>query len=245
MGSRLCFAVLVSGVCGALTGCGGSVLHSAPEVIYPTAAAGIEGDVVVETCNSPPSPHVVSGRSEPTAAALEMSAGSWKRPPTSEGTSLENCRQTCFAFRRSPTPSDAAALSAAPDTILIARRLKWAKAVTCPLFRLPDNSGKSFVDGSTDADLTIDESGHVSSVALVESVGGTNETEAIASMKECIFAPATVDGKPFASHVRLKIRWERERRSARGRPTIVRRTTEALTGDLFAVADLHDDDGFG
>jgi hypothetical protein len=200
-------AFLLTGISTALGACGGNVLHSA-EVIYPDAAwtAGIEGDVVVETCNSPPSPHVLSGRPELTTAALEMSAGSWKRAPRSEGTSLENCRQTRFAFRRSPTSSEAATLSAAQDTIFVTRGLKRAAVVNRPPPR--DDPEWPLVEGVTDADLTIDESGHVSSVLLIKSVGGPKEMAAIAAMKEWVFVPATIEGKPFVSHSRLRIRWE-------------------------------------
>jgi len=89
--------------------------------VYPDAAwaDGIEGDVVVETCADSSSPHVVSGRPELNDAALQMSRGAWKRPPRAEGMSLESCRQTRFAFRAHPTPSDAATLSAAKDTVIV------------------------------------------------------------------------------------------------------------------------------
>lgn len=202
-----CAALLLTGISNALGACGGNVLHST-EVIYPDAAwaAGIEGDVVVETCNSPPSPHVLSGRPELTTAALTMSAGSWKRPPRSEGTSLENCRQTRFAFRRNPTPSDAAALSAAQDTVFVTRGLKRAVPVNRPPPR--DDPEWRFVEGTTVADLTIDESGHVSNVVLIKSVGGPKEMAAIAAMKDWVFVAATIEGKPFVSRTRVTIRWE-------------------------------------
>ncbi len=204
---RVCSAFLATGICTALGACGGSVLHSA-EVVYPDTAwaAGIEGDVVVETCNAGSSPHVVSGRPELTTAALEMSAVRWKRPPRSEGTSLENCRQTRFAFRRNPTLFEAAALAAEQDTVLVTRGLKGPAAVGCP--SPPDDPEWVFVEGVTDADLTIDESGHVSRAVLIKSVGGPREMEAIAAKKDCLFVPATIDGKPFVSHSRFKIRWE-------------------------------------
>jgi hypothetical protein len=205
--SPFCPTLLVTGICAALGACGGSVVHST-EVVYPEAAwaAGIDGDVVVETCNAGPSPHLLSGRPELTTAALEMSAGGWKRPPRSEGTSLENCRQTRFAFRRNPTLSEAAALAAAQDTVLVTRGLKGPAVVGCP--SAPDDPEWAFVEGVTDADLTIDQSGHVSRVVLITSVGGPREMAVIASKRDCVFLPATIDGKPFVSHTRFRIRWE-------------------------------------
>jgi hypothetical protein len=204
-----CLSAIVCGAFIFLGACGGSVLYSAPQVIYPDApwAAGIEGDVLVETCNPSSSPHVVSGRPELTAAALEMAAGHWRRQPRSAGTSLENCRQTRFAFRRSPTPSEAATLAAAEDTVFVARGLKMAEYLDCP--PPADHPEFETIEGTTYGDATIDEFGHVSSIELIESVGGPQERAAVGSMKACVFVPATVDGKPFVSHHRFRIRWVR------------------------------------
>jgi len=73
-----------------------------------------------------------------------------------------------------------------------------------------EDAAGPFFEGLTEADVTIDESGHVSDIALIQSVGNAKEAAVIASMKACSFSPATIGGEPFASHTRLKIRWTKE-----------------------------------
>jgi hypothetical protein len=171
-------------------------------MVYPDRAwaAGIQGDVTVKTCPGSSPRILMSGAPELVSAALQMSRTTVLLP--------DACKQRRFAFRRWPSQGDVLELTGQKDTILITRGLERAWKTNCSS---PDPLSEDFISGRSVAVLTIEESGHVSALSLRQTVGGVNEARWTDWLKTCAFSPATLDGKPVASHYVITVEWRQSR----------------------------------
>src|SRR5262249_25250629 len=152
---------------------------------YPDAAwaAGIEGDVVVETCPAPAPLRVLEGPPALASAALDVLRGS----------EPARCATIRFAFRRHLTPADVLALTGGEAGVLVTRGLERARKLRCD--PTPSYSSAGMVEGSSRARLTIDEQGRVVDLTWLKAVGSPAEAALAGWLRSCAFAPATLDGK--------------------------------------------------